>query len=248
MSRFVDGIEWILTASNWDGASGIGHRLVQHLWYSLLATAAATAVGLPIGLAIGHSGRGRFFASATAGVFRAIPTFAVVALLFRWRPLSLWPVLIALVLLAIPPVMLNAAAGVDSVDPDARDAARGMGLTSWQVLTRVEFPCALPLVMAGVRSAANQVIATATVAGTIGLGGLGRFIFTGYATQRYGVVFGATILVVVLVLVVELLFAIAQRRAVSPGLRPRGNRWWRTVPLTSPASPPATPVPLGGKS
>lgn len=241
MSRFLDGVEWIFTASNWGGSGGIGRRIVQHLWYSLLATGAAVAIGLPTGLAIGHSGRGRFAASATAGILRAIPTFAVVALLFRWRPLSLWPILVALVLLAVPPVMLNAAAGVDSVDADARDAARGMGLTPWQVLMRVEAPCAMPLVLAGVRSAANQVIATATVAGAIGLGGLGRFIFTGYFTQRYAVVFGATILVVVLVLLVELLFAVAQRWAVSPGLRPRGKRRWQaaSVPLTPPASLPA---------
>jgi osmoprotectant transport system permease protein len=172
----------------------------------------------------------------------------VVALLFRWRPLSTWPVLAALVLLAIPPVLLNAAAGVDSIPPDVRDSARGMGLSRRQELWQVELPCALPLVLAGIRSAANQVIATATVAGTVGLGGLGRFIFAGYGTQRDDVVYGATILVVALVLVVELVFAGLQRSVVSPGLRPRRGRAWRfgASPLNPPATVPVLPSTQGG--
>ena len=131
-------------------------------------------IGLPVGLAIGHTGRGRFVAANLAGLWRAMPTVGIVGLLFEWRPLTLWPVLVALVVLAVPPIVLNTAAGIDSIPPDIRDAARGMGLTGMQTLWQVEIPNALPLIIAGVRSAANQVIATATIAGFVGLGGLGR--------------------------------------------------------------------------
>ncbi len=139
--------------------------------------------------------------------------------MFIWRPLTLWPLLLALAILALPPIMLNTAAGMANVDPQTRDAAEGVGLTGWQVMMRVEAPCALPLILAGVRSAANQVIATAAILGFKGQGGLGRFIFAGYSTQRYNIVYGASIAIVVLVLLVEAGFAGLQRAVVSPGLR-----------------------------
>jgi osmoprotectant transport system permease protein len=223
MSDLVDGIAWLFDPENWWGANGIVVRLVEHVWYSLVATVCAVAIGLPIGLLIGHTGRGKFVAANLSGVLRAVPTIGVVIILFRWNPGSVWPILAALVVLAVPPVLMNAAAGVESLDPGVGDAARGMGLTGGQVLWRVELPCALPLVLAGVRSAANQVIATATVAGVYGLGGLGRFIFSGYGTQRLEVVYGATVAVVSLVLLVELLFAGLQRWTVSPGIRTAGG-------------------------
>jgi osmoprotectant transport system permease protein len=234
-----DGLQWIFTADNWWGDNGIAHAIVQHLWYSLLATTIAVAIALPIGLAIGHTGKGRFFAANVTGVWRAIPTIGVVTIVFRWYPLSVWPVLAALILLSIPPVVLNTVAGIDSVPPDVRDAASGMGLTGWQSLWQVEVPNALPLILAGIRSAANQVIATATVAGFVGLGTLGVFIYTATGTQRYDVMAGASILVIVLVLGVEALFALIQRLVVSEGVRARTPRRLRraaTLPTTLPAS------------
>ena len=149
MDTILDGLRWLTTWSNW-GPEGedIGLRVVQHLWYSLVATLIAVAIGLPLGLAIGHTGRGKFVAANMAGLWRAIPTIGVVVL-------------------AVPPIVLNTVAGLESVSPDVKDAATGMGLTRWQRLWRVEVPNALPLILAGVRSAANQVIATATVAGLI---------------------------------------------------------------------------------
>lgn len=227
MGDLIDGFHWLTTADHWWGPNGIAIRLREHLWYSLLATAVAAAIGIPIGLAVGHTGRGRFVATNVAGLLRAVPTVGVVILLYRWRPVSVYPILGALTLLAIPPIMLNAAAGIQSVDPAARDAARGMGLTGWQTLWRVEVPNALGLILAGVRSAANQVIATATVAGYYGIGGLGRFLFSGFQNSRYDVIYGTTILVVALVLAVEGGFAFAQRWIVSPGVaagRPRRRR------------------------
>lgn len=232
MSDVLDGLRWLTTADNWWGPTGIGVRAREHLWYSFLATLAAVVVGLPVGLAVGHTGRGRFLATNAAGVLRAVPTIGVVILVFRWRPLSLYPVLAALMILAIPPIVLNSAAAIQSVDPAVRDAARGMGYTGWQTLWKVEVPNGLGLILAGVRSAANQVIATATVAGYYGLGGLGRFLFTGFSGSRYDVVYGTTIAVVTLVLAVECTFALAQRWLVSPGItaaRPRRRRNERRI-------------------
>lgn len=220
MSDLVDGFRWVTDSANWWGPNGIAARLVEHLWYSLLATGLAALVGIPVGLWVGHTGRGRWITANVANVLRAVPTVGVVTLLFVWRPLTLWPVLVALTVLALPAVVLNTVAGVDSIEPTTRIAARACGCSPWQQVVDVELPCALPLVLAGVRSAANQVIATATVAGFFGLGGLGRFLFTGYGTQQYDVVWGATILVIALVLVVEAAFALLQRTLVSPGVRP----------------------------
>ena len=224
MDTILDGLRWLTTWSNW-GPEGedIGLRVVQHLWYSLVATLIAVAIGLPLGLAIGHTGRGKFVAANMAGLWRAIPTIGVVMLVFRWRPLSVWPVIAALVVLAVPPIVLNTVAGLESVSPDVKDAATGMGLTRWQRLWRVEVPNALPLILAGVRSAANQVIATATVAGLVGLGTLGYFVVLASRTQNYVVMAGASIAIIVLVLTVEALFALAQRLLVSPGVRGRAS-------------------------
>ena len=221
MNTIIDGLHWLTTADNWSGSNGILRATREHLWYSLLALAGAAVIGFPVGLAIGHTGRGRFLAANVAGLWRAIPTVGIVGLLYEWRPLSLWPVLGALIILAVPPIVLNTAAGIDAIPHDVRDAARGMGLTGMQTLWQVELPNALPLVIAGVRSAANQVIATATIAGFVGLGALGRFIFTGSGTRQYDVVAGASIAVIVLVLAVEAAFALMQRRFVSAGVRAR---------------------------
>lgn len=236
MNTILDGLGWLTTWDNW-GADGdeIGLRVVQHLWYSLVATLVAIVIGLPIGLAIGHTGRGKFLAANVSGLWRAIPTIGVVLLVFRWRPLSVWPVIAALVVLAVPPIVLNTVAGLESVPDDVKDAATGMGLTRWQRLWHVEVPNALPLILAGVRSAANQVIATATVAGLVGLGTLGYFIFLASRVQDYVVMAGASIAIITLVLLVEAMFALLQRTLVSPGVRerlPRRLRAAATLPPT----------------
>ena len=215
----LDGFGWLTTADNWTGRNGIAEAVREHLWYSLLALLGAATIGLPVGLAIGHTGRGRYLAVNLTGLWRAIPTVGVVGLLFLWRPLSLWPVLVALIILAVPPIVLNTAAGIDSIPAEVRDSAKGMGLTGMQALWQVEIPNGLPLIIAGVRSAANQVLATATIAGFVGLGTLGVFIFSGTGTRQYEVVAGASIAVIALVLIVEAGFALLQRVVVSPGVR-----------------------------
>jgi osmoprotectant transport system permease protein len=219
MRTILDGFGWLTTAENWWGPRGIAEAVREHLWYSLLALLGAAAIGFPVGLMIGHTGRGRFLAANLTGLWRAIPTVGVVGLLFTWRPLTLWPVLVALLVLAVPPIVLNTAAGIEGIPPEVRDSATGMGLTGWQALWQVEVPNALPMIIAGVRSSANQVIATATIAGFVGLGTLGVFIFSGTGTRRHEVVAGASIAVIALVLVVEAGFALLQRVVVSPGVR-----------------------------
>jgi osmoprotectant transport system permease protein len=244
-----DAWQWLTTASNWWGADGIFQRVWEHLQYSFAATLVAVLIALPLGLLIGHTGRGVLVGVNLAGLARAIPTLGVVILVFRWRPVTVWPVLVALALLALPSVLANSVAGVRSVDPDVRDAAQGMGMTGRQVLARAEFPIALPLILAGVRAAANQVIATATVAAYVGLGGLGRFIVSGYAVRDYGRVYGGAILVVALVFLVEGVFALLQRFVVSPGItrrfRTRGVLAADTIPAT--INPALEPLPsIGG--
>jgi osmoprotectant transport system permease protein len=234
VSTILDGLGWLTTADNWTGRNGIGRAVLQHVWYSLLATVAATAIALPVGLVIGHTGRGRFVAANVSGLWRAIPTIGVVTLVFRWQPLSVWPVLVALVVLAIPPIVLNTVAGIDSVPADVRDAATGMGLTGRQALVQVEIPNALPLILAGIRSATNQVIATVSVAGFVGLGTLGVFIFSASRTSRGDIMAGASIAIILLVLIVEGLFALLQRVLVSPGVRARTPSRFRraaTIPV-----------------
>jgi osmoprotectant transport system permease protein len=235
MDAFSGTIEWLTTADNWWGPTGIVQRIWEHLQYSGLALALAVVIAIPVGLVIGHTGRAEPGAVAVSGAARAIPTLGLLVLLGRWYPVQAWPVIVVLAVLAIPPILANTTAGISGVDPAARDAARGMGMTSTQVLARVEVPLAAPLMLAGVRSALLQVIATATIAAFAGLGGLGRFIIDGFAVSDDAQVYGGSVVVAVLALLGEGLFALAQQ-----SVRPAGLR--RRVPLPSAAVPvPRTP-------
>jgi osmoprotectant transport system permease protein len=228
-------LDWLKDPAHWSGDDGIPNRLVEHLWYSGLSLFLAALIAIPVGLAIGHTGRGRLLVVNLAGAARAIPSLGLLYLMVLWLfpKLSgdnafLIPSVIVLVVLAIPPVMSGAYAGVEGVDPAARDAAKGMGMTGFEVLRKVEVPCALPLVFSGLRSAALQVIATATIAAVAGLGGLGRFLIDGQKVLDYAQMASGALLVAVLALVVDLLFALVQRYAVSPGLTGRGTSGRRT--------------------
>ncbi len=223
-------LDWFGQGDVWSGPDGIPTRLLEHLGYSSLSLLVAAAIALPVGLLVGHTGRGGAAAGALANVWRALPTLGIVILVFRVEPLSIWPVLLALVLVAVPPILLNADAGLRAVDPGVRAAARGMGLSEWQVLWQVEVPLALPLILAGLRSAAGQVIATATVAALVGLGGLGRYIIDGYAARDIGEITGGAIVVGLLALVVDGAFVLVQR-AVAPA---RSSRSVVTTPAVRP--------------
>ncbi|PSM40226.1 ABC transporter permease [Streptomyces dioscori] len=212
--------EWLTSSAQWHGDDGIPHRLAEHLTYSGLSLLFATVIGLAFGLLVGHTGRGAFAVATVANLARAIPTFGLVVLVVTLAGLSTAPVLVALVALAVPPILINTFEGVRGVDPDARDAAKGMGMTGWEVLLKVEVPMALPLILLGLRVAAIQVVATATVAAYPGLGGLGRYIVDGLSRNDYQLVIGGSAVVVALALVVQAVFTALRRAVVSPGLRP----------------------------
>jgi osmoprotectant transport system permease protein len=215
-------LAWLTDPAQWSGPDGIPVRTLQHLWYSLLATAIAAAVALPVGVYIGHTGRGALFAVNLTNLGRAIPSLGIIILMFTIFGFGIAPVLVTLFALAIPPIVTNSYIGVHSVDPDVRQAAEGMGMRGRQVLWQVELPMAMPLIMAGIRTSAVQVVATATLAAFVGLGGLGRYLIDGLAQRDLAEVVGGAILVAVLSLLTELVLGRVQTLVVSRGLAERG--------------------------
>lgn len=227
-----DVLTWLNDPSHWRGTAamtGITDQLLAHLRFSLVALAIALVLALPLGLAIGHTGRATFLVSG-ANALRALPSVGVLVLLtiiisphFHGRTDTgfVIPTEIVLVLLAVPPILANTYAGVQSISESARDAAVGMGMTERQVLWHVELPCSLPLILSGVRSAALQVVATATIASYVTLGGLGRFIYDGLAQQDFPQMIGGGVLVAALALAIELVLSLLQHYVVSRGISGR---------------------------
>jgi osmoprotectant transport system permease protein len=221
MSSWSQFRHYIATGSHWTGQTGILFRLQQHVLLTLVAVVIAAAIALPLGLTLGHLGRGGTLAINITNAGRAIPTFAVLTLL-TLSPIGIGYVAtsIALVLFALPPLVTNSYIGLREVDPEAKDAARGMGMSGWQLFRRVELPLAMPLVMAGLRIAAVQVVATATIAALVGAGGLGRLVTDGLAADNQGELLTGAVVVGVLALTVEGVLATVQRR-VDPMRRMR---------------------------
>lgn len=223
-----DLVTWLRDPIHWSGSTGIPTRLVEHLGYSLSALVIAALIGIPLGLYIGHTGRGTYVVAGVANAFRAIPSLGlvlvVVLLITAISPTNQAIVascVFVLVVLAIPPILTSTYAGVQSVDAAARDAAYGVGMTGREVLFGVEIPCAMPLIFSGVRSAMLQVIATATIAAYTTLGGLGRFLIDGYAVRSFAEMLAGALLVAALALVAEGVLATVQRLVVSAGLSTR---------------------------
>ncbi|MFZ2048131.1 MAG: ABC transporter permease [Trebonia sp.] len=219
MSFFSYAWDWVTTSAHWQGSDSIPQQIIAHLGYTVLPLLIAALIGIPLGVAIGHTGRGAVLVVNLANAWRAIPTLGLLILLAVYLGFSILTWLIPLVVLAIPPIIINAYEGVAGVDPDVKDAAKGMGMTPWQQVTRVEIPIALPLLLVGLRTATIFVVATATIAAYIGLGGLGRFIIDGLASNDYGPVAGGALLVVLLAVLVLALFAVLNRLVVPVGLR-----------------------------
>jgi len=219
VSFFSYAWDWVTTSANWQGSDSIPQQIIAHLGYTVLPLLIAALIGIPLGVAIGHTGRGAVLVVNLANAWRAIPTLGLLILLAVYLGFSILTWLIPLVVLAIPPIIINAYEGVAGVDPDVKDAAKGMGMTPWQQVTRVEIPIALPLLLVGLRTATIFVVATATIAAYIGLGGLGRFIIDGLASNDYGPVAGGALLVVLLAVLVLALFAVLNRLVVPVGLR-----------------------------
>jgi osmoprotectant transport system permease protein len=230
-----DVFDWITDPAHWQGTAfdtGIWDQLLAHIGFSLIALGISLVIALPLGLWIGHTGKATWIISV-ANAARALPTVGVLVLLVviiaphfygRTNAGYLIPTEIVLVLLAVPPILSNTYAGVQNVEPAVRDAAFGMGMTGPQVLSRVELPNALPLIFSGFRSATLQVIATATIASYVTLGGLGRFIYDGLAQQDYPQMISGGLLVAILALLADLLLAVVQRYTVSRGITGRTRR------------------------
>ena len=211
-----DVVAWFGDPQHWQGPNGIPQRLLEHVGVSAAALGIACALAIPLALWLGHVHRGGALAVGVSNVGRAVPTYAVLVVLVLMPDpfgLSTLSILIALVLFAIPPILTNTYIGVSEVEPAAVDAARGMGMSGAQVLAKVELPLSVPLLMDGVRLAAVQVIATATIAALVAGGGLGALITDGFARQNQAEVVAGALCVVVLALSVEGLMALLQRRA-----------------------------------
>ncbi|MFF7484742.1 ABC transporter permease [Streptomyces luteogriseus] len=208
-------------SAHWHGYDGIPQRLLEHVQYSVLALALAAAIGLPVGLLTGHTGKGGNALAFIATAARALPSFGLLVLIVIMMGFGLLPVMIPLVVLAVPPILVTTYEAVRTVDPSPVDAARGMGMHESRILFQVELPVALPLILSGLRSAAIQIVSTATIAAYVSLGGLGRYIVDGLYQRDYEKVVGGATLVAVLALVTLALFWVAGRVAVSPGVRRR---------------------------
>jgi osmoprotectant transport system permease protein len=226
MDAVSDVVAWLLDPVHWSGQDGIPIRIWEHVALSASALLVALLIALPLGLAIGHSRRGDLVAISLANLARAVPSYAVMVMalpltlaLDPANGLTTYPILLAMVLLAIVPILVNAHAGVRDVDPELVEAARGMGMRGLEVLRHVELPLATPVIVGGIRTAAVQVVATVTLGAILGYGGLGRYLIDGIARREYDRLWAGVVLVAALAILTELAFAWIQRRLTSPGLR-----------------------------
>lgn len=239
MNEFIGEVgAWFADPATWAGPNGIPARLAEHLWVSFAALVACIGIGLPLGLFIGHTGKGTRTVVGIANIGRAVPSLGLMGIAFLLLlPYGLaigpLPAIIALALLGIPPIVVNAHAGLREVDRDLIEAARGMGMREREVLWRVEVPIALPVILAGVRTSAVQIVATATLAAAFGGGTLGQLIIIGFNVGDQVRIFGGALVVAALAIATEVVFAWIQRRATSPGLRDR-----RFVPMEPAPMPP----------
>lgn len=207
---FEQVIDWFADPANWSGDFGIPNRLLEHLVMSAVSVGIAVVVALPLAMYIGHRRRFERFVVSVTNIGRAIPSFGLLFLFVLWlgvglaSPPALRPaIILALVLLAIPPILTNAYVGIQGVDDDTLEAARGMGMSEWAILFRVEIPLGMPLIIAGLRTAAVQVVATATLGAVVAGGGLGRYIIDGFAVRDLPQIFAGGLLVAVLAILVD---------------------------------------------
>jgi osmoprotectant transport system permease protein len=225
-------LAYMTDVASWQGETGIPNRLLEHLAISLLAVLTASALALPLGFYIGHTGRLQLLGINIANIGRAIPSYALMVMLLPvmlglapvlgYDPrlgLRFLPVFLAMVLLAIPPILVATYAGLQDVDRELTESSRGMGLTERQILQQVELPLALPVIVGGFRIALLQVIATATIGAFLAGGGLGRFIIDGIARRDDGMLYAGVLLVAVLAIGTDVLLSWLQRRLTPRGVR-----------------------------
>jgi osmoprotectant transport system permease protein len=221
MNDFVDAFQFI-----GNNLGLLGTKTLETLWLSARAIIIAAAIAVPLGVWLGHRHRGSFLAINVSNIGRALPSLAIIAICLAFIGLGDANTIVALVILAIPPMLTNAYVGVDTVDRDAVEAARGMGMTGSQILRHVELPLAVPLIFAGLRTSAVYVVATSPLAAVAGGNGLGEIIVN-QASYGFGGVLAGAICVAVVALLTEVAFAALQRAVTPRGLRSR-----RTLPFT----------------
>ena len=211
--------QWLTDPAHWQGIDGIPTRVEEQVHLSLESVAIGALIALPVGIVLGHYGRFGNLAINISNVGRAVPSFGILVIAFQVFGLGDVPIVIALTALAVPPMVTNSYVALREVDPDIKDAARGMGYRGLAQLVRVELPLAVPLIMAGVRTSAVQVVATATLAALIAGGGLGRYIVDGLARSDNPRTLAGALLVAALALATELLLAGLERALVPRGIR-----------------------------
>lgn len=218
MDLLGDIVAWFADPASWQGEDGLVHRTWEHVTMCVAALVTALVIALPVGLALGHTGRGGPVVINIANLGRAVPSFAIIVIAAKAYGIGATPAFIALVALAVPPIVTNAMTAVQGVDDEVKESALGMGLTGLQVLTRVEVPMGMPLIMAGVRTSGVQIVATASLAAIVGWGGLGRYIIDGLATRDFVRVSVGAIAIAVLSILAEVALGALQRALVPRGL------------------------------
>lgn len=213
MNTMTEVGRWLSDPANWAGAGGIGERLGQHLGVTLLAVAIAFLLAFPVGVVVGHSRRGSGAVAGAAGAIRAIPSIGIITLFGLLIGIGLVAPIIALVVLAVPSLLAGTYAGIAVVDPSTVDAARSVGMTRVQIITKVELPLAAPVIIGGLRSAVLQVVSTTTLAAYTADVGLGRILFTGLKSNNYVLTLAAAVLVIALAVIIELILAWGNKRA-----------------------------------
>jgi osmoprotectant transport system permease protein len=230
--NFVErAISYVLTADNWTGPVGLAARILEHLEYTALAVGASALIAIPVGLIVGHTGRGTLLVVGSVNGLRSLPTLGVLLFGTLLFGLGLGPSLVALMLLGVPALLAGTYAGIANIEPTVVDAARAMGMTEAQVLLRVEVPNALPLILGGLRNATLQVVATATVAAYASLGGLGRYLIDGIKEREFHLALVGALMVAALALVLDGLLALAVWIS-APGTG-RLRRTYRALPSRS---------------
>lgn len=231
MNFLQQALDFIFTAANWSGPSGLTARILEHLLYTVVAVVASAVIAVPMGMIIGHTGRGTFLVVTGVNALRALPTLGVLLLGVLLWGLGLVPPTVALMLLGIPPLLSGTYAGIANVGRDIVDAARSMGMTEARILLRVETPNAMPLILGGLRTATLQIVATATVAAYASLGGLGRYLIDGIKVRQFYIALVGALMVTLLALLLDAVLAFAVWASV-----PGTGRLRRRLPATAAGS------------
>ncbi len=221
---FVQIWTYLTTSGLWRGSDGMAGLLFDHIEQTAVALLVSALIAFPVGVYIGHTNRFSFLAINIGNLARAFPTVGVLVLVLGLTSIGLFPLVVALVLLAVPPILSSTYAGFRAVDPAARDAARGVGMSELEIVRQVEIPMALPLILSGLRAATLQIVATAAIGAKAGLENLGTLMFDGQAIRDFGQLGAGAVLITGLALLLDVGFALLQRYAVSPGVAPRTAR------------------------